>query len=112
MRVVRRESERAVDARLELFGDDVLEPVRFVVDVVDVHAERLREIQLEQPVVADHLERDALARLREMRPRYGSCVNSSSAASFFTIADADAGATPMSFASAPIVTRPFASCSL
>ena len=62
MRVVRREAERPVDPRLELLRDDVLEPVGLVVDVVDVQAERLREVQLEQAVVADHLERDALAR--------------------------------------------------
>ena len=61
MRVVRREAERAVDARFELLRDHVLEPVGLVVDIVDVHAERLREVQLEQAVVADHLERDALA---------------------------------------------------
>ena len=47
MRVVRREAERAVDARFQLLGDHVLEPVRFVVHVVDVHAERLGEIELE-----------------------------------------------------------------
>ena len=62
MRVVRREPERAVDARLELLRDHVLEPVGLVVDVVDVDAERLREVELEQPVVADHLDGDPLAR--------------------------------------------------
>jgi 1,4-dihydroxy-6-naphthoate synthase len=67
VRVVRRESECAVDARFELLRDDVLEPVRFFMDVVDVHAERLREIQLEQAVMADHLERDAFSRLGEVR---------------------------------------------
>src|SRR5581483_9162670 len=60
-----REAERAVDARLELLGDDVLEPIGLFVHVVDVHAERLREIELEQAVVPDDLERDALARRRE-----------------------------------------------
>ena len=61
MRVVGRVAERAVDPRLELLRDRVLEPVGLVVDVVDVHAERLGEVELEQPVVADHLERDPLA---------------------------------------------------
>ena len=69
MRIVRREAERLVDARLELLGDRVLEPVGLVVHVVDVDAERLREVELEQPVVADHLERDALAGRRERTPR-------------------------------------------
>ena len=48
MRVVRREAERAVDPRLELLGDHVLEAVGLVVDVVDVDAERLGEVELEQ----------------------------------------------------------------
>ena len=67
MRVVRREAERAIDPRLELFGDHVLEPVGLVVHGVEVQAERLREIELEQPVMADHFERDPLARLGELR---------------------------------------------
>src|SRR5439155_1379351 len=52
--------ERPVDPCLELLRDDVLQAVRFVVHVVDVHAQRLREVELEQPVVADDLDRDAL----------------------------------------------------
>ena len=65
MRIVRGEAERAIDPSLELLGDDVLEPVGLVVDVLDVDAERLREVELEQPVVADHLERHALAGRRQ-----------------------------------------------
>jgi hypothetical protein len=60
--VVRGEPERAVDPRLELFRDHVLEPVGLVVDRVDVQPERLGEVELEQAVVADHFERNALAR--------------------------------------------------
>src|SRR5262249_19691153 len=62
VRIVGREAERAVDACLELFGDDVLEPIGLVVHVVDVEPERVREVELEQPVVADHLDGDALSR--------------------------------------------------
>ena len=69
MRVVRRVAERAVDPLLELLRDHVLEPVGLVVDVVDVEAERLRQVELEQPVVADHLERDPLARVGSRAPR-------------------------------------------
>jgi hypothetical protein len=58
---VRRIAERLVDPRLELLGEDVLEPVRLVVHLVDVDPERLGEVQLEQPVVPDHLEGDALS---------------------------------------------------
>src|SRR5690242_14620345 len=65
VRVVRREAERLVDARLELLRDRVLEPVGLVVDVSEVEAERLREVELEQPVMTDHLERDALAGRRQ-----------------------------------------------
>ncbi len=61
MRVVRGIAERAVDLRLQLFGDDVLEPLGFVVNGVDVQAQRLRQVQLQQPVVADDLQRDLLA---------------------------------------------------
>src|SRR5204863_1359862 len=60
VRVVGRESERAVDPRLQLFGEDVLEPVGLVVDVLDVEPERLGEVELEQPVVTDHLDGDPL----------------------------------------------------
>ena len=40
----------------------MLEPFGLVVDLVDVYAQCLREIELQQPVVPDHLERDLLAR--------------------------------------------------
>jgi len=39
----------------------MLEPVGLVVDIVDVKTEGLGEVELEQPVVADHLDRDSLA---------------------------------------------------
>src|SRR5204863_306164 len=45
--------------------EDALERVGLVVDVVDVHAERLGKVGLEQAVVPDDLERDPLARGRE-----------------------------------------------
>ena len=51
VRVVRREAEGAVDPLLQLLGDHVLEPVGFVVDRVDMEAECLGEVQLEQAVV-------------------------------------------------------------
>jgi hypothetical protein len=61
VRVVRREAERAVDPRLELLRNHVFEAVGLVVDGVDGQAERLRKVELEQPVMADHLDGDALA---------------------------------------------------
>jgi hypothetical protein len=65
MRIVRREAERAVDPRLELLGDHMLEPVGLVVDVVDVETKGLCEVELEQAMVADHLDCDALAGARQ-----------------------------------------------
>ena len=67
MRIVRREAERAVDASLELLGDHVLQPVGFVVHGIDMEAESLCEVELEQPVVPDHLECDALTRVGQLR---------------------------------------------
>ena len=47
--------------RLELLRERVLEPVCLGVHGVERRAEPRREVLLEQPVVADHLDRDALA---------------------------------------------------
>ncbi len=63
--IVGREAERSVDARLELLRQRMLEPVGLVVHVVDADSERLGEVELEQPVVPDHLERHLLAGVRE-----------------------------------------------
>ena len=65
VRVVGGEAERAVDPRFELLRQRVLEPDRLVVHVVDADPERLGEVELEQPVVPDHLERHLLAGVRE-----------------------------------------------
>jgi hypothetical protein len=59
--VAGREAERAVDARLELVGEVVLEPFRLLVHLIPREAERLHEVELEQPGVAHNLERHALA---------------------------------------------------
>ena len=77
-------------------------------------AERLGEVQLEQPVVADHLERDALAGVGQLDAAVGLVlVRASSAASFFTIALADAIGDVLSRrASAVTVTSPSSACSL
>src|SRR3954471_20269601 len=60
MRVVCREAERAVDSRFELLRDHTPEPIGLVVNGIDVQPERLGEIELEEPVVANHLEGDPL----------------------------------------------------
>jgi hypothetical protein len=61
MGVMRRIPERAVDARLDLLGESVLEAVGLRMHRVEAEPERLREVLLEEPVVADHLERDPLS---------------------------------------------------
>ena len=57
VRVDGRVAERRVDPRLELLREDVLEPVGLGVHLVERHAERVREVALEQAMVAQHLER-------------------------------------------------------
>jgi len=61
VRIVRWKAECPVDSRLELLGDHVLEPVGLVMHGIDVQAECLREIELEQAVVANDLDGNALA---------------------------------------------------
>ena len=58
MGVVRRVTERRVDAFLDLLGEGVFEPVGFFMNLVERHPERLSEVLLEQSMVADDLERD------------------------------------------------------
>ena len=74
MRVVGREAERLVDPLLQLLREHVLEPVCLVVDVVDADPERLREVELEQPVVSDHLQGHLLARVRERDAAVGGML--------------------------------------
>ena len=61
VRVVRGVAELRRDQLLELLGQHVLEHLGLVVHAVPRHAQRLREVQLQQAVVAQHLERDAPA---------------------------------------------------
>ncbi len=63
MRVVRRVAELRGDQLLELLREDVLEHLGLRVDAIPRHAEGLDQVQLEQAVVAHHLERDPAALL-------------------------------------------------
>ena len=65
VRIALGEAERSVDARLDLLGEVVLEAIRLGVHLVPAEPERLHQVELEQPVVADDLERDPLARRRQ-----------------------------------------------
>src|SRR6185437_11733915 len=53
VRIMGREAERPVDPGLQFLRKHVLEPVGLVVNVVDMDAECLGEIELEQAMVAD-----------------------------------------------------------
>ena len=75
VRVVRRLAELGGDARLEVLGDHVLERLGLLVHAVPRHAEVLGEVELEQPVVAQHLERDALAGRREQHAAVGHVLD-------------------------------------
>ena len=65
VRVDRRVAELRGDQLLELLRERVLEHLGLGVHLVPGHAEALDEEQLDEPVVADHLERDAPAALGE-----------------------------------------------
>ena len=67
VRVVGRVAERLVDVRFQLLGERVLEPVGLRMNRVERQTERLREVLLEQPVMADDLERRPLPLLRQRR---------------------------------------------
>ena len=61
VRIVRRVAELRRDQLLELLGEHVLEHLRLRVHPVPWDAEALDEVQLEQAMVAHHLERDPAA---------------------------------------------------
>ena len=65
VRIVRRMAELGRDQRLQLVREHVLEHLGLLVDTVPRHAERLGQEELEQPVVADHLQRQPRAGLRQ-----------------------------------------------
>ena len=56
-------AERRVDARLERLREVVLEPLGLGVHLVPAEPERLHQVELEQAVVADDLERGCVAGL-------------------------------------------------
>ena len=60
-----RPAEELEDAGLHRLGDHVLEALGLLVDLVPAVAEGLGQVHLEQPVVADHLQRHRLPRGRQ-----------------------------------------------
>ena len=63
MGIVRRITELGRDPRLDVLGERVLERLGLLVHAVPGYAQVLGQVELEQPVVAHHLEREALALL-------------------------------------------------
>src|SRR4030067_432902 len=63
VRSVRRLSQPRGDLLLALLGEHVLQPLRLFVHAVETDPEGLREIQLEQAVVADDLQGHLLAEI-------------------------------------------------
>ena len=61
VRIVAGLAQLGGDQQLQLLGDVVLEHLGLGVDPVVGHPQRLGEVGLDQPVVADHLQRDLLA---------------------------------------------------
>ena len=68
MRIVGRVAELRRDQLLELLGEHVLQHLGLVVHPVPRDPERLGEIQLQQTVVAKHLERHARPRSVSLTP--------------------------------------------
>ena len=71
MRVDRGVAEPRRDQLLELLGEHVLEHLCLCVHPIPGHPELLREEQLEQPMVADHLERHLSALLGQPHAAVG-----------------------------------------
>ena len=91
VRVARRVAELGGDQVLELLGEHVLEHLGLGVHAVPRDPEALGQVELEQPVVADHLERHLLPTLGSAaRPCRARATTSSSSQSLRTIPDAEA----------------------
>ena len=108
MRVVARFAELGGDQLLELLGDVVLEHLGLLVDAVARHPQRLGEVGLDQPVVADHLERHPLPRRGQADPLVGDVSTRPSSARRFSIEVAVAGVTPSRSATSPFEDEPVA----
>ena len=61
MGVVAGLAELGRDQPLQILGDVVLEHLRLLVDAVPGHPQDFGQVGLQQPVVADHLQRQPLA---------------------------------------------------
>ena len=82
----------------------MLEHLGLVVHPIPGHAERLGQEQLEQAVVAQHLERHTLARRREPDAAVGLVLDQTELLSFFAMLDAEPAVMPRRSARALVHT--------
>ena len=75
VRVVGRVAELGGDQLRERGRDRVLEHLGLLVHAVPGHSERLGQVELEQAVVAQHLERDPLARRGQLHAVVGLALD-------------------------------------
>ena len=85
----------------------MLEHLGLVVHAIPGHVERFGEVELEQPVVADDLQRDALAVAGELDAAVAHVGHEPELVELAcTIPEADAAVTPRRSARALVVTGP------
>ena len=75
VRVVGGVAELRGDQLLELLGEHVLEHLGLGVNAIPRHPEALHQVQLEQPVVPNHLERHAPSRVGQRHPAVGDVLH-------------------------------------
>src|SRR5690625_7466556 len=82
VRVELRVAQRIGDAVLELLADVVLQFLGLVVHLEPAVTERFLQVRLDEPVMADRLQRDLTARSGQARTGVRLVVNESQAAQF------------------------------
>ncbi len=97
------------DAFLKPFRDEMFEPLRFLMNLFDRVVEHFMEKSLDEAMVAQDLQRTALARGDRSTPRCFSYSTKGDGeeASFCNILVTEAGATPSRTASDELDTRRF-----
>ena len=104
MRVALGVAQHFLDAVLEPLGDVVLQSFGLLVDLVPRKAHHLLQVELQQPVVPENLQRHGAARLRERRPLAGLVRQEAELVEPLDMLDAEADETSIACASAPVET--------
>ena len=106
VRIVRREAERPVDARLELLRQRVLEPVGLGVHLVEAQAERLARYCSSSRWWRITSSAARSPARRELDPAVRLVLDEPERGELLIIAVADGGDTPIRSAIAEVVARP------